>query len=530
MAPEVITDGKLYDTKADLWSLGVTVYEIANGNPPFSNMEPLRAIAMIPRSASAKLEGDKWSSPMKEFMALCLTQDPSQRPSADELGRSKWIKGASRVPTTLLTELIVRYGGWVNAGGVRTSIIGDVARRDDTFTFDMDRPSSWLFDGRDNDFDALLVDTLGDEPYLAQTKRTNLNRINHSETSATTARSPLAQAANHPLMRLFSNDEAASSNSSYDSNGYGGTLQLSDAGSGAHDTLRPNSIAIPDFDEDDGVSAFAPTATPWYVASETSVSQIPLEEDVAEGDQDREWRAETESEDEDASKDNTGMISIPSELTSLTTVRPSWTNGNSPSLNTSSPLPLNFSMFNPIPFPRQRVRQASDDSAYGPFGGASFSSGSSGPLDRVPLSPSSSSGSDSVTRAVSPESFLTSRSDVATSPSLPTLPRSTEEITTEFESSSPSSASRVRSNTAPNLDSSLSPLPPTPSSGQAKNVLSFQKSNPFAVARAAMQWRPSALNIPEMHSMTLSALTPSILTPRHTSQVRSCVFASDCAF
>lgn len=145
MAPEVITEGKLYDTKADIWSLGITVYEIANGLPPLANFEALRAVAMIPRNPPPKLEGAQWSEPMKEFMSVCLTVDPTQRPTATELSKNnKWIRGASKVPTTLLRELIVRYSGWVNAGGVRTSIIGDVARRDDTFDFDT--TGSWIFD------------------------------------------------------------------------------------------------------------------------------------------------------------------------------------------------------------------------------------------------------------------------------------------------------------------------------------------------------------------------------------------------
>lgn len=77
MAPEVITDGKLYDTKADIWSLGVTLYEIATGNPPYFGMEPLRACALIPRSQPAKLEGGTWSISMREFLSLCLQTDPA---------------------------------------------------------------------------------------------------------------------------------------------------------------------------------------------------------------------------------------------------------------------------------------------------------------------------------------------------------------------------------------------------------------------------------------------------------------------
>lgn len=83
MAPEVITDGKMYDTKADIWSLGVTLFEIATGNPPYFGMEPLRACALIPRSAPAKLDAGPWSITMREFLAMCLQVDPANvRPLA----------------------------------------------------------------------------------------------------------------------------------------------------------------------------------------------------------------------------------------------------------------------------------------------------------------------------------------------------------------------------------------------------------------------------------------------------------------
>jgi serine/threonine protein kinase len=124
MAPEVIADGKLYDTKADIWSLGVTCYECATGNPPFAQYEALRAIQLIPKNPPAKLDASQpWSALMREFLAFCLTEEPNERMSAEDLQKTKWMKANAKWPVTLLRELISRYGSWVNQGGIRQSII-----------------------------------------------------------------------------------------------------------------------------------------------------------------------------------------------------------------------------------------------------------------------------------------------------------------------------------------------------------------------------------------------------------------------
>ncbi|EKX51664.1 hypothetical protein GUITHDRAFT_66089, partial [Guillardia theta CCMP2712] len=92
MAPEVIQMAD-YDGLADIWSLGITAIEMAEGAPPRADMHPFRAIFLIPKSEPPTLkEPERWSPEFNEFLSMCLEKDPSLRPNPTHLLQHPFVK------------------------------------------------------------------------------------------------------------------------------------------------------------------------------------------------------------------------------------------------------------------------------------------------------------------------------------------------------------------------------------------------------------------------------------------------------
>ncbi|KAI3733771.1 hypothetical protein L6452_13227 [Arctium lappa] len=105
MAPEVIQESR-YDGKVDVWALGVSAIEMAEGLPPRSNVHPMRVLFMISSEPAPMLEDkEKWSLVFHDFIAKCLTKDPRIRPTASELLKHKFMEKCKIGASAMLPKL-----------------------------------------------------------------------------------------------------------------------------------------------------------------------------------------------------------------------------------------------------------------------------------------------------------------------------------------------------------------------------------------------------------------------------------------
>ncbi|XP_038207820.1 serine/threonine-protein kinase 3 isoform X2 [Zerene cesonia] len=108
MAPEVIQEIG-YDCVADIWSLGITALEMAEGKPPYGDIHPMRAIFMIPTKPPPSFrEPDQWSPEFIDFVSQCLVKNPEERATAEYLLTHEFIGNAKQ--PSILSQMILEAG------------------------------------------------------------------------------------------------------------------------------------------------------------------------------------------------------------------------------------------------------------------------------------------------------------------------------------------------------------------------------------------------------------------------------------
>ncbi|KFO86418.1 Serine/threonine-protein kinase 4, partial [Buceros rhinoceros silvestris] len=94
-----------YNCVADIWSLGITAIEMAEGKPPYADIHPMRAIFMIPTNPPPTFrKPELWSDSFTDFVKQCLVKSPEQRATATQLLQHPFVKSAKGV--SILRDLI----------------------------------------------------------------------------------------------------------------------------------------------------------------------------------------------------------------------------------------------------------------------------------------------------------------------------------------------------------------------------------------------------------------------------------------
>lgn len=94
MAPELIKGKQKYDSKVDIWSLGVFILEIAEGEPPYINEQQARVLYLIVTKPAPKLNPKKWSVDFQDFVSQCLIKEPEDRPTSENLLKHRFLANA----------------------------------------------------------------------------------------------------------------------------------------------------------------------------------------------------------------------------------------------------------------------------------------------------------------------------------------------------------------------------------------------------------------------------------------------------
>lgn len=145
MAPEVINQED-YTYSADIWSLGITAMELANGEPPLSHLHPMKVIFYIPRNPPP-MPSSAFSREFRDFVGQCLRKSPAERSSISSLLKHRFLAKASRRDLTKLVDKrlamkVTKSSTPIPATMSSSSNFDSSADDDDDWDFDTVKPES----------------------------------------------------------------------------------------------------------------------------------------------------------------------------------------------------------------------------------------------------------------------------------------------------------------------------------------------------------------------------------------------------
>ncbi|KAG6865846.1 hypothetical protein C0991_011178 [Blastosporella zonata] len=197
MAPELLQNLPVYDTKADIWSLGIVVYEMIKGTPPHNTLENIKVMDLIPKAKPPRLGDSEAGKDLRDFMAMCLRESPAERLPADELSKSKWIKSVVRVSVSVLKDLVARFEQAAKRASLAEPLDWEEDEERDLLGLDdEDDESLW-------EFETVRGRSFASRPYNEDFAS---NEAENEEQSMQTIRSPKPPTLPSSLRALFEDD------------------------------------------------------------------------------------------------------------------------------------------------------------------------------------------------------------------------------------------------------------------------------------------------------------------------------------
>lgn len=209
MAPEAIQE-KEYDERADLWSLGITLIEIAESAPPHKDVHYARALFVIPKDPSPTLQKkDAWTPLMHRFLSRLLVKDPQLRPSATTMLSDPFVApercATSEEMRNVIAEVREKLDAMPTArrlGDVSTCSSDTIVERPSEHDTGSPREHPGSIDGRQ----PFSVPSAFDEGALVNLPLLSLDDLSFDELCPLSALSPLGQLVD-PKVLLASESE-----------------------------------------------------------------------------------------------------------------------------------------------------------------------------------------------------------------------------------------------------------------------------------------------------------------------------------
>ncbi|KAN0063914.1 Protein kinase C signaling pathway involved MAPKK protein [Thecaphora frezii] len=122
MAPERIR-GLPYTITSDVWSLGLTILEVASnrfpfppeGDPPLGPIDLLSYVVnmKVPELQDDERAGIKWGKALRDFIERCLEKEPTKRPGPNKMISHPFIrKSETRQPQPDIAKFVADVWGW----------------------------------------------------------------------------------------------------------------------------------------------------------------------------------------------------------------------------------------------------------------------------------------------------------------------------------------------------------------------------------------------------------------------------------